>query len=216
MRRPADAILEAVRERLRTPPASAPSGPDCPSAEALVEACLGEGTAARRREVIDHLSGCAACSVAWRVARDTRGGDARRAGLRVAPWARVIAGLAAALFVAVVVLPWREWLPGTPSPDRGDPAVGLAVEPVHDAHLGQPPSRLAWPVETGAERYRVQLFDHESTQLWDSGWLVATSIDLPHEVRARIARGRPCYWRVVADVDLVEVHSPLYRFTVEP
>jgi hypothetical protein len=78
---------------------------ECPTAERLWESAHERLSAAENEELVRHLTTCAPCSTAWRVARDLAGGEAamtqpvaaRRLGWR--GWAPLAA--AAILIVAV-------------------------------------------------------------------------------------------------------------------
>lgn len=57
-----------MEEALVALAADAGPGEDCPPAEEIWEAVRGEGTASRRRQVVDHMATCPACAEAWRLA----------------------------------------------------------------------------------------------------------------------------------------------------
>ena len=90
--------------------------------------------------------------------------------------------------------------PGTSPVDATPRVRALApsetFDPPQMARLAGPPLRLAWPgVGTGAV-YRVRMVDESGAEIWTSDALEGTSVDLPEELRARLATGGRFGWRV--------------------
>jgi hypothetical protein len=59
------------------------------------------------------------------------------------------------------------------------------------------PARLEWQAIGGAARYRVRLMEVDRQVIW-SGDAVDAAIDLPPDIRARIAPGKTLVWQVTA------------------
>ncbi len=64
-----ETLAARLREGLASLGETASPGPDCPEPDRLWAAAAGEGTPAERQEVVLHLSTCASCATAFRLAR---------------------------------------------------------------------------------------------------------------------------------------------------
>lgn len=185
----------------------------CPDAEALVAASLGELAPAEREAVAGHLSSCSACADELRLLAELRPVVEGATGAAPSPdravagsfWARLPsawrASAAAALVVAVaavalVAVQTSRSPTTTPPIERGDPARSTATAPPNRAELAEPPVELSWTALAGATGYRVTLYDFESTPIWQSPPLRDARAVLPDEVRERLPRGKPIFWRV--------------------
>jgi hypothetical protein len=88
-----DGFGERLRDRFVSPPQGAEVLPDCPDADRIQAAARGEASFADVEALLDHVSGCAACTVAWRFAREAAP-PVRRADVRwLAAAAMVIVAL---------------------------------------------------------------------------------------------------------------------------
>lgn len=202
--------------RLGTAPAA--GRPGCLSVEQLAEAAAGRDREARDRAVA-HASECAACAEELRLALEL-GPWAERAGRAAPParrsfpaWLPVAAGLLLALGVGL-------WLRGPRAretqPLRGLPESRPALEPADGSSAAAAPRELSWSAIPGARGYSVGLFDAESTPIWSSGRLPSPRVELPAEVRSRLAAGGEFLWRVTVFEDTERRDLPLARFRVSP
>ena len=103
---------ERLTERFIQPPQGARSRQDCPEAERISLAARGEATFEEVQALLDHAAECAACTVAWRLARESAlaQGEAVKAR-RTTQWNRPVLRYAAAavIVVAVAGVALREW-----------------------------------------------------------------------------------------------------------
>lgn len=129
-----------------------------------------------------------------------------RSSSRMLPWA---AAALVVLGVGTATLLMRE--PASPPAVRGDATVVL--DPASGSRLHTTPLRLQWKAIGTATAYRVEIYDDRAESLWRSERVAATSLELPADVRAKLARGT-YLWRVRAEGSEIEV-GPFW-FRVEP
>lgn len=191
--------------------------------------CLGEGTvaalaegtldAARRNTVLPHLAECGRCrkrvaSVARaladpKVVREVRAVEDGR-GRPAWRLARVAAGVAAAAVLMLLAWPaqFEEPVQHRAPPITAAPAPEALrpVGPVADA------PDLRWTAVSGADRYRMVLFDAGGTVLYETE-LAGTVGTLPDS--ALPAPGETYWWQVEARVGFDRwVASELIEFSV--
>jgi hypothetical protein len=184
----------------------------CPDAGALAAASLGELAPAEREAVAGHLASCSACAEEFRLLAELRPVVDAATGAAASPdraaggsrWTRLslvwraaaavvlVAAVAAVALVAFQASRSRT----TPPIERGDKTSAVATVPANRAELDAPPAELSWTAVPGATAYRVTLYDFESTPIWQSPPLSEARAPVPAEVRARLPRGKPIFWRV--------------------
>ncbi|HEV8268614.1 MAG TPA: hypothetical protein VGR00_10285 [Thermoanaerobaculia bacterium] len=201
-----------------TRPSSERAG--CPDPGLFAAAASGELDDAARDRFVEHLGDCAECSDEYRSLLPlVEWAEAARPKARILLFPRpayAVVALAAALILAAgtAFLVSRDSAP--PPIERGAEVEAWSVSPRDGAVLSSAPERLVWPAEAGATSYRVSLLDFESTPLWESPPLAEPSVSLPEEIRARLAKGRPHYWRVTVVGEVERRPSPLFRFEIAP
>jgi hypothetical protein len=82
-----------------------------------------------------------------------------------------------------------------PGPETTRSLAIAARSPIGDQTAT--PARLEWEPVGGAARYRVRLSEVDRQEIW-TGETIASAIDLPEHVRARVAPGKTLVWRVTA------------------
>lgn len=183
-------------------------GAPCPRRDATWDAASGTLPPAQVEELLAHAATCAACSTAWRLAREldaaTAAGvrDSRRpAPARRARWIAGAAGLvaAAAIVVAVVGGGWRE--PPVARPEFRDPAGARITSRLADgAPLSRSGAVLRWnPLADGAH-YRVVVTTTDLAPVWHSEWIAATEAEVPASALGALPPGARIAWRVEARV----------------
>jgi hypothetical protein len=211
----------------------------CPDAATLSRAAAGDADAGDRGQLVGHLAECSSCAEEYRAAltikawaEQTAGeagigtrpasGEPGSASARSASVRRTRGrSLAAAAVIALAagVVLWQVLSDPLPVSDRGEPALTplvTAVEPTHLQQLPEAPVRLRWSASVSADAYRVLVLDAESTRIWDSGAIVSTTVDLPGDVRDRLARGQPVYWQVTVVSGVDERQSRVFQFSISP
>ena len=188
--------LDLLRHRLD---ASTRETPECVDDATLAALAEGALDAAARTAVLPHLATCSRCrgvvaSVARSlgdpaVAREVAAVEGR--GRR--RWLPIGLSAAAAAILFVVAVP--RWVNDSIG-HRGPPLPG-AVVPRPLAPLGTvaEAKALRWAAVTGADRYRVILFDAAGRALYETQ-LSDTAVTLPDSVT--LAPGRPYLWKVEA------------------
>jgi hypothetical protein len=161
----------------------------CPGAEALAALAVGEGDAAVRLALADHVGACASCAADFRLLRELHAEASPRARPSRRAW---LVGAAAAAVAAVALTPLL-------LRDRDDRVRGQGAQtrPADGERLGEPPETLAWPAQPGATGYRVKLFRGDASPLWESE-ATAPVATLPPEVREGLRTGGSWYWTVEA------------------
>ena len=166
-----------------------------------------EGETLRRVEL--HLARCATCRQevidAKEILRTPR-------QLR---W-QVLAPVAAAAAVALLFISWPQnnGLPtGQPVHREAPTELGLAPVPVSPVGPSGEVGALVWTRVSGADRYRLTLYDAEGSVIWRAT-TADSLISLPDSVAIQV--GRPYLWKVEARVgwDVWEP-SDLAEFRVE-
>lgn len=195
-------------------------GASCPDAETLALAAGGDLEESERLALADHLAACSDCVAEYRLLAPPRAeetdGEVRPFRPRPAAWR--IAAIAASLVLAsgITAAVWLGGATDPPAPsDRGAQPTGARVEPADGARLASPPGRLAWEPSGAARRYRVVIFDAESTPVWESAEVGEASLALPDDLRARLRDGR-FYWRFTTIGDGGPRESQTFQFDVAP
>jgi hypothetical protein len=201
----ADFDVERLRAAWRSAAEGARPRDDCPSAERLWAALRKELPAETRREVIEHLAGCPACSEAWRLAVEmlpepVPEASAARSWLpdwvmapRLVPLAAAAALVAAA---GVGLLLTRG--PGTREEPgyREDRTPRIVSRVAEDEPLSRSDFRLRWSPGPEGTRYDVRLTTESlepvaaASGLADPEWLV------PESALAPVAPGARLLWQV--------------------
>lgn len=197
-----------------------PATPEClddDTLAALAEGVLGDE---RRAAAVPHLAACPRCrmvvaSVARAladpgVAREIRGAEGgRRWGGRRHGWAAAAVAAAAVLLLLAVPTQFQE----ETLPHRAPP---ITAAPAPEAVSPQGPvaeaRSLRWTPVSGADRYRIAMFDAAGTVLFEAE-LDGTSAVLPDS--ALPVAGETYWWRVEARVGFDRwVASDLIEFSV--
>lgn len=186
--------VDAMRAALRSVPAE-PGGTaaSCPSTEALYDAATGALPAAEVATLIDHVSGCPACAVDWRLIVEVRGeapavttgpeqGPTRSLVHFIAPAFAVIAFAAAAM---VVFKPAYE-------PVFRDGAPQEA--PLTEQTLARDAFTLRWPAGSGT--YAVLVSDEAGRPIHRAVGLHAAELTVPPSALADLPAGARLLWQV--------------------
>jgi hypothetical protein len=182
------------------------------SEDQLVAFLGGEVEAEDRRALEQHLATCAECRDELVAVTELLRPLARD---RFVSW-RIFLPTAAAAAAILLALagPIRQRL--VEEPRHRDTPAQVAHSPTPVAPLGEVDrvDHLVWRAVTGADRYRLTLFDRDAKVIWQAT-TADTITQLPDSVR--LARGATYLWRLEARVgwDLWE-SSDLVRFTVTP
>ena len=187
-----------VRLRATRVSAAAPT-PDCLDDDMLAALASGGLDAVSRATVLRHVAGCARCreSIASvsraladpAVAREIAAveGAPRRRLLRFA-----LPAAAAAAIVLALARPWAtEGGPG----HRGPPSASPTPVPVAPVGVVAEAANLRWAGTSGADRYRVTLFDAAGRVLYEVQ-VADTAVAIPDSVT--IVPARSYLWKVEA------------------
>lgn len=208
------------RARAFRPGGEALAMPDCLDDDTL--AALAEGTleAEARSTGLAHIATCDRCrragaSVARAlndpaVAKESRAVElAGRPRVRRLGWV----GLAAAAAAAVLLLATPPRIEEPVSPHRAAPITAApAPEAVWPVGTVAEARSLRWTAVSGADRYRVTLFDADGAVRYETE-LAGTMVALPDSVL--LAPGETHWWRVDARLGFDRwVGSDLIEFTI--
>lgn len=197
-----------------------PSTPDCLDDDTLAALAEGALDEERRAAALPHLAACMRCrSVVASVARaladpevarelSVTEGDRRRRGHR-SGW--IAAGVAAA--AVLLLFAWPTQFQEETLPHRAPP-ITSAPAPEAVSPEGPVPEALSlrWTPVSGADRYRIALFDAEGRVLYEAE-LAGTVAMLPDS--ALPAPGETYWWQVEARVGFDRwVASDLTEFSV--
>jgi hypothetical protein len=195
--------------------------PHCLDDDSIAALAEGAPDAEARAAGVAHLAVCERCrravaSVARAltdpaVAREVRAAElAGRRRVQRFGWAAL--GVAAAAAVLLLVVP-----PGLEEPVPPHRALPITAAPAPEAVGPVGPvaeaRSLRWTPVSGADRYRVTLFDADGAVRYETE-LAGTVVDLPDSVLP--APGVPQWWRVEARLGFDRwVASALFEFSVE-
>jgi hypothetical protein len=177
--------------------------PSCLDEDTLAALAEGMVEPDRRPSALSHLAGCGRCrravaSVARALANPEVAGEIRsleRSGRRpVRHFVPAALGVAAA--AAIILFAWLPQLEDPTQPHRASPITAApapeAVGPVGPVSEAQ---SLRWTPVSGADRYRVTLFDAGGSVVYEAE-LTGTSLILPDSVQ--LVPGRTYGWKVDA------------------
>ena len=206
--------LDLLRHR---PDASTRETPECLDDATLAALAEGALDAGARAAVMPHLATCARCrGVVASVARSlSDSGLAREVaaveGRGRRGWVRIGLPAAAAAILLAVAVP--RWVDDMRAGHRGPPVPGaLAPHPVAPVGTVADAAAFRWTAVTGANRYRVTLFDAAGRVLYETQ-LADTAATLPDSVT--LTPGRPYLWMVEARVGWDRWSaSELVRFSI--
>jgi hypothetical protein len=123
----------------------------------------------------------------------------RRPGVFALDWSspRVLAacGAAAVVALALVAPTLRET---TTRSDSGDEIRGTTLQPLTPIGTVAPPVEFRWASPVSAGRYRVEVRDESSGEIFVRVESDTTSVSLAPEHLSRLIRGRPYSWVAIA------------------
>ena len=182
--------LEAWKRAYRRPSVVDPAA--CPNGDRLIRLALGKMSAEERRETEPHLAACSGCAGDLRELVGIRRSSARRRFVRRTVAVGSALACAAAVLIAVAVLPSTEpeplELPGL--------RAARNIQPADGERLAAVPDCLAWIPQPGASGYEVRLLDAQSELLWSSGPVDSTEITLDRQFASTLASGGSYSWTV--------------------
>lgn len=173
-----------------------------------------DGKLRARSQVQAHLAECADCRAEWvEVARIVRTLPGVRSSLRV-PRAAWMTAAAAASLVLLVTRPWSANDPAESGHRDGVVTTIVAPQPVAPEGVLESVRVFIWSAVPLAQDYRVRLFDHEGTVIWQKE-TADTLAALPTSIGLR--SGVQYYWRVEARTGFDrQAASDLVEFTISP
>jgi len=174
-----------------------------------------EGSPAQRDRVLAHLAECDECGTVYgeiidadplrpdaAAVRDAapRGYRAyRRPGVLGLDWSspRALAayGAAAVVVLALLVPALRE---STTRSDPGEDIRGTSLQPLAPIGTVAPPVEFRWASPVNAARYRVEVRDESSGEIFVRVESDTATVSLTPEHSSRLTRGRPYSWVVIA------------------
>ena len=211
--------LDLLKDALLSRPRAESPTPDCLGDDAVAALAEGALDGAERAAAVAHLAQCPQClsavaSVARALADSTltravaaaQGGTRRR-------FYRIAVPLAAAALLVLVFSPRRTEDAG--SAHRA-PTITAAAAPEPRSPLGTVATArtLRWGAVSGADRYRVTLFDAVGGIVYETQ-VADTVVVLPDSIVVTV--GRRHLWQVEARTGFDRwTASPLVEFTVSP
>lgn len=177
-------------------------------AETVWRAVHGELPPETLGPLLERLQVDADLQVAWQLAREM-GAEPERSAPRLPRWAPWVVALAAGLLLVL----WSV-RPGPVPSDawRGEPVVQTTL-PGRGA-LPRDQFVLVWEMPAGA-RANVELRDANLDLLGESGWIDASTWEVPPEMLIGVPAGGEVVWRVRVQDRGVEVRSASFVQTVE-
>jgi hypothetical protein len=167
---------------------------ECPDPEQLFEAASGNLAHDRRMALLDHVSRCAECTEAWRLAMELGArpvevaAQSRRPAWRSALAASVIL---AAGFATYLALPVRQ---GTP--EYRDAVEPLAPRSVVTGSLPREQFVLRWTPGPQGSTYSVRLSTADLAMLFEQQNIATPELSVPAAALAPVKSGDTLLWQV--------------------
>lgn len=238
-----EALRRAFRDACPTEPQSGTDLPQrsCPTADHLWAAATGDLSLLDRYRVIDHLTQCPACTLAWRLAMDLRDeeretgygrtGDVIRmtdrvprpvfAGLsrRQRRFAVPIVSAAATVLLAVGLM----FFPGD---DRQDaPVVTRGTVPVSTDQIASPVDArevprdefvLEWTPGPAGTTYDVQVLTEDLQRIIvEFEDLRSNNVEIPEDLLAEVTSGSELQWTVNAELPSGDSNMGTFSSTIK-
>lgn len=168
--------------------------PDCPEPDRLWAVATGEAPVEERHEIVAHMTTCASCASAFRLARGMSE-EKKEASVVRGPWARwtpILGAIAAVMVLAVLIPSLRK-----PAPYRGgqDQEIRSLVE---NETLSRDRADLRWTPGRPGSRYEVRVLTAEGAEIAVESDLEAPSYRIPSSALAGVPAGTVLYWQVKA------------------
>lgn len=204
MNRDVEALRDAFRGRTQDPAAL----DACPDPQRIQEAALGLASPAARLAVLDHVSDCAACADAWRLARAL---ETPRTGWRRLQRTAPLAA-AAALVLAVSV---TQLLPPDRTPYR-QADVERPVSLVTDDALPRDAFVLRWRLPSGYRATLLQVLRADLEPVYTLRDPEGDAHRVPRAALAGLASGTIVLWRIEAEGPAGDARaSDTFRVTID-
>lgn len=221
--------LAALRAAFQTCGSPALDPESCPKPEGILLAVRGELPADELRAVIDHMATCPACAQDWRLAvafeqelsqpvqKPDRGQvqkPTRELSKAPPAWRPLAVGAlaaAAALALAAIGLPWRDWIKPSPpvyrAPERA--AIHSLIE--EGAALPAESFVLSWTAVPGAATYEIDVTTEALAEVASTKNLATPQFQVPASALAGLPPGTRLYWQAAAVLaDGTRIASPTF------
>lgn len=191
---------EALRRRFSARPPSPEVRQDCPDPADLYEATSGELAIEARQRIVDHLTVCAECATAWRLAVELRAAD-RAAGATprspaVRPWMSMLAAAAGVVLTAGVVFLTMQATPPEAPVYRDGGGIARPVSLLEGTSLPRTDFRLRWTAGPPGARYTVRVTDSTLEPVFVRHDLADAEVHAPPAVFAGMKSGTQLFWQV--------------------
>jgi hypothetical protein len=211
MRREFEALARAFAARQGTRDASSA----CPPAEQLYEAASGGLDRAQRLQIVDHISQCAACAQAWRLAMELGArpsSDAERSVPTLIPKFALAASVILAFGVAAYfVMPGQE-----EGPQYRDAAHPLAPVSQTGERLSRDRFVLRWSPGPEGSTYAVRLATTDLVPVLEKQDITSAELTAPRTTLEKVPTGEQLLWQVEVRLPNGQrIASPTYVVTLD-
>lgn len=214
------------RERQSLVNAFAARGPStasttaCPEATQIYDAVAGTLSVQERMQILDHVSQCAECAEAWKIAKEIDAGADERSQpwharltsfgslQRVAAAATVVIAVA---FTVMVVVPTRD--PATQYRTAADPTVPTSTSA---ERLPRERFLLQWTPGPAGSTYALRLSTIELQIVYSQASIAQTEFVVPGDALANVKSQSQLLWQVEAQTPGGDrIVSDTFEVTVE-
>jgi len=196
-----------LRAAFQAPAGAAPAPETCPAPETIWAGVRGELPPPQMREVLDHVTSCAACAEDWRLAAEiereaSRAATAAPGKVIVGRFGRfrslaAAAAIAAGLLVAVGVYRQGGFGPQEPTYREVEQTEVRSLLPEGQA-LARQGAVLRWSPVPGATSYDVQVSTEGLQVVATAQGQTATEYRIPESGLRSLAPGTQLLWQVDA------------------
>ena len=187
----------------------------CPPAEQLFEAASGGLDREQRLKIVDHVSQCAECTQAWRLAMEvgarpvSSGADSGRA--RISNFA-----MAASVILAVGLTTYFVRQGPEESPQYRDAAHRLAPVSRTGDKLSRNSAALRWSPGPKGSTYAVRLTTADLVLVLEKQDITSVELAVPAAVLEKMRSGEQLLWQVEVRLpDGQRIESETYVVTLE-
>jgi len=187
----------------------------CPPAEQLFEAASGGLDREQRLKLVDHVSQCAECATAWRLAMELGARPANTVEVRGRSWAPSFA-MAASVILAVGLTTYVVRQGREESPQYRDVAHRLAPVSLIGDKLSRKGDVLRWTPGPEGSTYSVRLTTADLVPVLETRDITNAEVGVPAAMLEKVPPGEQLLWQVEVRLpDGQRVASETYVVTLD-
>ncbi|HEU4780459.1 MAG TPA: hypothetical protein VFS58_11310 [Steroidobacteraceae bacterium] len=183
-----DTLARAFAARSQSPAALT----QCPDSDLLFEAASGALDHGRRMKIVDHVTQCAECAMAWRLAMDLGARPTARANNSWTPRLALAASVVVAAGLAAhFLIPVKDQQPQYRQPADSSAPTSLTAE-----KLARDRFLLQWSAGPAGSSYTLRLSTTQLAPLFFEQDITTSRFLVPASVLTNVESGQQLLWQV--------------------